>query len=292
MNKADRYMKRDIENILKNGYLDVNPRPKYKDNSPAYTKSVNHVVRTYDLSKDEFPITSLRPIVWKTSIKEIFTIYQKPTNKISEMEEMGVTWWKPWDIGDGSIGQRYGATVKRYDLMNKIIENIKNDPYGRRKVMSLWQETDLRETDGLSPCAYETIWNVRNDNKGKEYLDMCLIQRSGDMLTASGAGATNEVQYAALLMMVARHTGYKAGVFTHIIINEQIYDRHFKQADELKNRYNKLLINSILHPFKNKQKPRLILNPEKDNFYDFTIDDFTMENYQPIRPNLTLELGI
>ena len=127
MNKADWYMTEDIQNILDNGYMDINPRPKYADGTPAHTLSVNHVMRKYDLSKDEFPICDLRRISWKTGIKEIFTIYQKPTNVIKEMEEMGVNWWKDWDIGDGTIGQRYGATVKRYDSMNKIINDIINE---------------------------------------------------------------------------------------------------------------------------------------------------------------------
>lgn len=289
MNLADTYMNRDVRNILKNGYKDVNPRPKYEDGTPAYTYSVNHIIRKYDLSKGEFPILTLRPIAWKTGIKEIFTIYQNPTNVISKMEDMGVHWWNPWDIGDGTIGQRYGATVKRYDLINNLIKDIQTDPYGRRKVMSLWQENDLRETDGLAPCAFLTIWNVRNDKDGNEYLDMCLIQRSGDMITASGAGSMNEVQYAALLMMIARHTGYKAGVFTHFVANEQIYDRHIKQAEELKNRY----YYEVLHNTNLVCKtPMLILNPEKTNFFEMTIDDFSIINYEPIKPQIKLELGI
>ena len=232
MTKADMYMAKAIKEILENGYLDENPRPKYEDGTPAHTLSINHVMRKYDLSRGEFPILTLRPIAWKTGIKEIFTIYQKPTNVISEMENMGVKWWSPWDIGDGTIGQRYGATVKRYDLVNNLIKDIQNDPYGRRKIMSLWQENDLRETDGLAPCAFLTIWNVRNSYDNKKYLAMCLIQRSGDMITASGAGSMNEVQYAALLMMIARHCGYEAGVFTHFVANEQIYLRHVEQAKE------------------------------------------------------------
>ena len=211
MNKADNYMVETINLILDNGYKDINPRPHYADGTPAHTLSVNHNFRTYDLSKGEFPICTLRPMAWKTGIKEIFTIYQKPTNEIAKMEEMGVNWWGDWDIGDGTIGQRYGATVSRYDLINNLIKDIKNDPYGRRKVVSLWQEADLRETAGLAPCAFLTIWNVRG-----EYLDMMLVQRSGDMLTASGPGGINEIQYAALLMMIARHTGYKPGVFSQI----------------------------------------------------------------------------
>lgn len=285
MNKADNYMNETIKEILENGYLDENPRPKYEDGTPAHTLSINHVIRKYDLSKDEFPILTLRPIAWKTGIREIFTIYQKPTNVISEMEDMGVRWWNPWDIGDGTIGQRYGATVKRYDLINNLIKDIQNDPYGRRKIVSLWQENDLRETKGLAPCAFLTIWNVRG-----KYLDMCLIQRSGDMLTASGAGCMNEVQYAALLMMIARHCGYEAGVFTHFVANEQIYDRHTEQANELLNRFES---EEQIEYFSGINKsPRLVLSPNAKNFFEMTIDDFTIENYEPIKPNLKLELGI
>lgn len=278
--KADTYLQENIRHILEDGYVDENPRPKYKDGTPAHTYSVNHVFRTYNLAAGEFPVTTLRPIAWKTGIKEILTIYQKPTNDISEMEKMGVTWWSDWDIGDGTIGQRYGATVSRYDLINNLIKDIQTDPYGRRKVVSLWQETDLRETPGLAPCAFLTIWNVR-----EKYLDMCMIQRSGDMLTASGAGGINEVQYAALLMMIARHCGYEPGVFSHFVANEQIYDRHVDQARTLVQRYWDTLSK---HPV----NPRLVLNADIKDFYDITIDDFTMENYAPIKPQLKLELGI
>ena len=288
--KADSYMVDEISLILSEGYKDENPRPHYADGTPAHTLSVNHIMRKYDLSKGEFPILTLRPIAWKTGIKEIFTIYQKPTNVLSEMEQLGVNWWNEWDIGNGTIGQRYGATVKRYDLINNLIKDIQNDPYGRRKVVSLWQETDLHETAGLAPCAFLTIWNVRG-----KYLDMCMIQRSGDMMTASGAGGINEVQYAALLMMMARHTGYEAGVFTHFVANEQIYDRHIEQAKELLNRYQNS--NQVKYHLDNNLRykkfiPNLILNPDKKNFYEMTIDDFQMINYAPIQPNVKLELGI
>ena len=290
---ADSYMESMIKDIKANGYKDENPRPHYADGTPAHTFSVNHTFRTYDLSKGNFPICTLRPQAWKTGIKEIFTIYQKPTNNIAEMCERGVTWWGEWDIGDGTIGQRYGATVARYDLINRLIEDIKNDPYGRRKIVSLWQETDLRETAGLAPCAFQTIWNVRG-----EYLDMVLVQRSGDMLTASGPGGINEIQYAALLMMIARHTGYKPGVFSHLVANEQIYDRHLEAADVMLERYKEKidkdfeLFESDIEAWKAKSKPMLVLNPNATNFFEMTIDDFTMENYEPMKPQLKLELGI
>lgn len=283
MTKADRYLVEDIKNILENGYKDVNPRPKYEDGTPAHTISVNHVTRKYDLSKGEFPICTLRQQAWKTGIREIITIYQHPTNVISEMEEWGVTWWSPWDIGDGTIGQRYGATVKRYDMVNKLIDDIKRDPYGRRKIMSLWQEQDLRESEGLAPCAFLTIWNVRD-----EFLDMCLVQRSGDMLTASGAGGINEIQYAALLMMIAKVTGYTPGVFTHFVANEQIYDRHMENAEEMLRRAEEKSKSEA-----SEQAPNLVLNKEGGcEFTDILIEDFAMENYEPMKPQLVFELGI
>lgn len=283
MTKADRYLVEDIKNILENGYKDVNPRPKYEDGTPAHTISVNHVTRKYDLSKGEFPICTLRQQAWKTGIREIITIYQHPTNVISEMEEWGVTWWSPWDIGDGTIGQRYGATVKRYDMVNNLISDIKRDPYGRRKIMSLWQEQDLRETEGLAPCAFLTIWNVRD-----EFLDMCLVQRSGDMLTASGAGGINEIQYAALLMMIAKVTGYTPGVFTHFVANEQIYDRHMENAEEMLRRAEEKSKSGA-----SEAAPNLVLNKEGGcEFTDILIEDFDLENYEPMKPQLVFELGI
>lgn len=295
MTRADRYMRDMILRIQREGYKDTNPRPKYADGTPAHTISVNHTFRSYDLSKGDFPICTLRPMAWKTGIKEIFTIYQKPTNNIAKMHEMGVKWWDDWDIGDGTIGQRYGATVDRYDLINNLIKDIQNDPYGRRKIVSLWQETDLHETPGLAPCAFLTIWNVR---KGEEtdYLDMVLVQRSGDMLTASGPGGINEIQYAALLMMIAVHTGYTPGVFSHLVANEQIYDRHNDAAAEMLERYKQLEYehdkNIYFQNYEKNKIPQLILSTNKTNFYDMTIDDFEMINYEPIKPQLKLELGI
>lgn len=288
--KADKYMVDMINHIKEDGYKDINPRPKYADGTPAHTISVNHTFRTYDLSKGEFPICTLRPQAWKTGIKEIFTIYQKPTNNIQKMHDMGVTWWDEWDIGDGTIGQRYGATVSRYDLINSLIKDIEDNPYGRRKVVSLWQEQDLHETPGLAPCAFLTIWNVRQ-GKETDYLDMMLVQRSGDMLTASGPGGINEIQYAALLMMIAIHTGYTPGVFTHVVANEQIYDRHLEAADEM-------LVRAGILPegfdyYDAIPIPWLFIDAARNtDFYNFTIDDFIMVNYNPIKPQLKLELGI
>ena len=288
MNKADIYMKEAIEKILEEGYKDINPRPKYADGTPAHTLSINHVVRTYDLSKGEFPITSLRPIAWKSAIKEILWIYQDQSNDLNLLrEKYNVNYWNEWESKDmpNSIGARYGEVVHRYDLMNKLLNELKNDPYGRRHIIDIYQYKELNETDGLYPCAFLTIWNVRNDSNGKEYLDMCLIQRSGDLLAASCSGV-NEVQYSALLMMVARHCGYEAGVFSHLVCNEQIYSRHMEQAKEMLERYKLLQDKGCAYV------PRMELDPNKNDFYEFTIDDFTLEHYEPIKPQIKFELGI
>ncbi len=277
---ADEYLKSDIKNILNKGQKDENPRPKYEDGTPAYTYFVTHNVRTYDLSKGEFPITTLRPIAWKSAIKEVLWIYQDASNNLNVLEnKYNIHWWNSWESQNfpGTIGNRYGHTVARYDLMNKrVLEDIKNDPYGRYHIMNLWQEDELQSSDGLKPCAYETIWTVRGN-----YLDMFLNQRSGDMLVASGAGNVNEVQYAALLMMVARDTGYEPGKFTHMVVNEQIYDRHIENAKELLNRQSDI-----------SKVPVMKLNKDKTSFYDFTIDDFELIDYEPVRPNLKFDLGV
>ena len=277
---ADEYLKEDIRNILNNGQKDENPRPKYEDGTPAYTYFVTHNVRTYDLSKGEFPITTLRPIAWKNAIKEVLWIYQDASNDLNVLEnKYNIHWWNSWESQNipGTIGNRYGHTVARYDLMNKrVLDDIKKDPYGRYHIMNLWQEDELRSSDGLKPCAYETIWTVRG-----KYLDMFLNQRSGDMLVASGAGNVNEVQYTALLMMVARDTGYEPGKFTHMVVNEQIYNRHIENAITLLNRQND-----------SDKVPTMKLNEKKTSFYDFTIEDFELHDYEPVKPNLKFDLGV
>jgi len=287
MTKADKRLCKDIKNILENGYRDENPRPHYIDGTPAHTYSVNHVVRKYDLSLGEFPICTLRPIAWKSAIKEVLWIFQDQSNSLEILQKKyGVTYWNEWESEDlpGTIGIRYGETVRRHNLLDNLLNDINNNPYGRRHIMSLWQEEDFKNSDGLMPCCYETIWNVRG-----EYLDMLLNQRSGDMLTASGAGGVNEVQYAALLMMIAKATGYKPGLFTHVVANEQIYDRHIDIAHELLKRYEEIMDSEMGYEQSN---PIMKFQPRNINFYEFTIEDFALEGYYPLRPQLRLELGI
>jgi thymidylate synthase len=275
MNKVDRIFKDTIKKVLEEGMSteghDV--RPVYVDGKPAHTTFINHECVTYDISKDEFPLPTLRPIAIKSGIKEILWIYQDQTSDLKVLrEKYGIGWWDEWDIGGDTIGQRYGATVRKYDLMNKLLKSLREQPYGRRHIIDLYQYTDFEETKGLNPCAFMTMWSVRG-----EFLDMTLVQRSSDYLVA---GHINEMQYVALQMMVARHLGYKAGKFTHYTENLHIYDRHFEQA------------RILLERTPSDKQPKLILKEGKTNFYDFTIDDFEVVDYEPVKPQLKFELGI
>ena len=292
MNKADKYTYELLTRIMNEGFKDVNPRPKYLDGTPAHTLSVNHNIRIYDIGAGEFPICTLRPIAIKMAIKEMFWIYQDASNDLNVLrDKYNIHYWDEWPSKDvpGTIGHRYGYVVRKYKLMENLLKELVEDPYGRRHIIDLWQYQELRETDGLAPCAFLTVWNVRNDGNGNEYLDLTLFQRSGDSLAASCAGV-NECQYAALLMMVAKHCGYKVGTLCHHVVNEQIYDRHVDQAQELIRRYKEkeqAELNGEKQP-----NPNLILDTDKTNFYDFTIDDFKLLDYEPMKPQLKLDLGI
>jgi thymidylate synthase len=276
MIKADFYYKQNLKKILDQGSWDENPRTKWKDGKPAHSKFITGVFEEYDISKGEFPITTLRNTAIKTGIKEIFWIYQKQSNSLKDAREMGINWWEEWNIGDDTIGQRYGATIKRYDLMNRLLEGLKNNPFSRRHIIDMYQYSDLEETFGLDPCAYSTSWSVRKQD-GVFYLDMTLIQRSNDYIVAN---YINKTQYLALQMMVASQFDYKVGKFCHLVQNLHIYDRHMDSAIELLDR----------NPLDNKPSLELI---NHKNFYDYNINDFNISDISGIEklPNI-LELAI
>ncbi len=263
--KGDMYTKKILDRILEEGTMDINPRPHYEDGTKAHTLSVNHGICTYDISKGEFPITTLRPIAIKSSIGEILWIYQDASNDLDLLrDKYNVKWWDSWDIGDRTIGSVYGETVRRHDLMKNLLKELKDNPDGRRHMISLWQEDDFKEKHGLKPCAFLTEWNVRHGRDGKDYLDMMLTQRSSDFATA---GNINQLQYLVLQHLVARHLNMEVGRFTWNYNNIQIYDRHINQAIEMLNR----------EPI--DCEPKIWLNPEKKDFYDFTLDDIKLEGY-------------
>lgn len=276
LNYTDKIYKQNIVEILTNGQEEVGyVRPVWSDGTPARTKFINQVFEKYDISKGQFPLSRARNVAWKSGIKEVLWLYQDASNSLDLLEDKyNIHWWNEWDIGDRTIGQRYGATVKKHNLIDNLINGIKTQPNGRRHIMSLWQEEDFKETKGLNPCAFETLWTTRG-----EYLDVTLVQRSNDYLTA---GHINKIQYVALLMMVAHATGYKPGVFAHLVQNLHIYDRHEESAYDLLKRFKEI----------DSTQPKLIFEPKSDNFYDFTIDDFRVENYEPIKPQIKLEIAI
>jgi thymidylate synthase len=275
--KGDVYFKRNLIKINKEGYWDYNPRPKYEDGSLAYSKYITNVYEEYDISKGEYPITTLRNTAVKTGIREILWIYQKQSNSLKDAHDMGITWWDNWDIGDGTIGQRYGATIKKYNLLNNLIEGLMEEPFSRRHIIDMYQYSDLEETIGLHPCAYSTIWSVRVDKSKKQrYLDMVLVQRSSDYIVSN---YINKIQYLALQMIIARHIGYNVGKFCHYVNNLHIYDRHFSALNEILNR----------KPL--KIKPKLLLSEDKNNFYDITIDDFILLDFDKV-PKIKSDLDL
>jgi len=283
MNKADEMFKELAANILQNGSIDKDPRPKYADGTPAHTISINHVVQTYDLTKGELPLITLRPIAVKSSIGELLWIYRDESNDLDLLKDKyGITWWDEWDIGNRTIGACYGETVRRHNLMKNLLEDLQNNPDGRRHIINMWQEDDFKDRHGLKPCAYQTVWNVRYDKKDNKYLDMCLFQRSSDYATA---GIINQLQYVIFQYLVARHVGMIPGRFTWFVANIQIYDRHVEQ---------------IVAMLKRKSvpcKPYIELNPDKTNFYDFEIDDIKIKDYpreqiKEINPQLKFDIGI
>ena len=284
MTQADKQYNELVKNILENGVLDENPRPVYKDGTSAHSRFITDIYSKY--SENITPIISLRPIAWRTGIREILTIYQKQTNNIREMEDMGVGWWSDWTVNPDdvpelhNIGLRYGATVKKWNLMNKLLDGLVNEPFSRRHIINLYQESDLQETDGLHPCAFLTEWSCRRAKDGKMYLDMSLTQRSSDFGTAY---SINQIQYKALQMMVACHCGYEVGTFSHHVMNLHIYDRHEEQLKILRDTVGQ------------ENEPELILVlPKNTNFYDINVDDFKMMNYAPVkhRDKLIFEVAI
>lgn len=276
MSYADKIFKKNIRQILKYGESDNDypVRPKWADGSPAHTKKCFCIVNRYDLSK-EFPMLTLRKTNYKNALDELLWIWQKKSNKISDLASHI---WDSWAGEDGTIGKAYGYQLGikhkykegMFDQVDRVLFDLKNNPHSRRIITNIYNHADLSEM-ALYPCAYSMTFNVTGNK-----LNAILNQRSQDMLTANN---WNVCQYAMLVHMLAQVSGLEVGEFVHVIADAHIYDRHIPIVKELlKTRCYKA--------------PRLIIDKSIKNFYDFTPNSITFENYKYNTKKYKIEVAI
>ncbi len=264
MSYADKVFVENIKDILENGYSDeeLNVRPKWEDGTPAHTVKKFCMVNRYDLSK-EFPIITVRKTFFKSCIKELLWIWQKKSNKISELDSHI---WDSWADENGTIGKAYGYQLGvkhkypegEFDQVDRVLFDLKNNPASRRIMTNLYNHHDLNEM-GLAPCAYGLTLNVTGNK-----LNAILNQRSQDMLTANN---WNVCQYAVLVHMFAQVSGLEVGEFVHVVADAHIYDRHIPLVKKLleKPQYD---------------APKFKIDKSITNFYDFTVDSFQLVDYE------------
>lgn len=242
-------------------------RPKWEDGSFAYTIKKFGVVNRYDLSK-EFPALTLRRTAIKSCTDEMLWIWQRKSNNINDLHSHI---WDSWADADGSIGKAYGYQMgvkHQYregmmDQVDRVLYDLKNNPYSRRIMTNIYVHQDLHEMN-LYPCAYGMTFNVTKEKgQDKLVLNAVLNQRSQDVLAANN---WNVCQYAVLVHMFAQVCGMVPGELVHVIADAHIYDRHIPMVEEL--------IQREQYP-----APKFWLNPEITDFYDFTLDDVRLEDY-------------
>ena len=264
MSKADQIFVENMKDIMENGFwdTDLEVRPHWEDGTPAHTVKKFCIVNRYNL-QEEFPIMTIRRTAFKSCIHEILWIWQKKSNNIHDLKPHI---WDSWADENGSIGKAYGYQlgVKHhykegdFDQVDRVLYDLKHNPQSRRILTNIYNFQDLHEMN-LYPCAYSMTFNVTGDT-----LNGILNQRSNDMLTANN---WNVVQYAILLIMLAQVSGLKAGTLVHVIADAHIYDRHIELVKEV--------IANPQHP-----APKLKVNPNVTNFYDFKVEDFELEDYE------------
>lgn len=263
MSRADDIFIKNCREIIDSGYSDegMDVRPHWEDGAPAHTIKRFGIVNRYDLSK-EFPILTIRRTYLKSAVDEILWIWQKKSNNIKDLHSHI---WDSWADENGSIGKAYGYQLGikhkypegEFDQVDRIIYDLKHNPASRRIISNIYVHQDLHEMN-LYPCAYSMTFNVTGNR-----LNAILNQRSQDMLAANN---WNVVQYSALLIMMAKTCGFEPGELVHVIADAHIYDRHIPIIEEII--ANKPYDAPILHV------------ADKHDFYDFTRDDFTLENYR------------
>ena len=264
MSKADVLFVNMCQDILDNGFSSEGQtvRAVWEDGTPAHTIKKFGVVNRYNL-QEEFPALTLRPTAIKSAVDEMLWIWQKKSNNIRDLSSHI---WDEWADENGSIGKAYGYQLGveydfhqgRMDQVDNVIWQLKNTPYSRRIMTNIYKFDDLMEM-GLEPCAYSMTFNV---TEGR--LNAILNQRSQDILAANN---WNVVQYSVLLMMLAQVCGLEPGELVHVIADAHIYDRHIPIIREL-----------IARP--QFPAPKFELNPEIKDFYDFTVNDIRVTDYQ------------
>ncbi|MDO4187469.1 MAG: thymidylate synthase [Lachnospiraceae bacterium] len=270
MSYADKVFIDMCRDILDNGCSTEGEkvRPHWEDGASAYTIKKFGVVNRYDLRK-EFPIITLRKTALKSATDELLWIWQKKCNDVNELSSRI---WDAWADETGSIGKAYGYQMgvkHQYkegmmDQVDRVIFDLKNNPFSRRIMTNIYVHQDLHEMN-LYPCAYSMTFNV-TQRKGEDKLTLNAIlnQRSQDVLTANN---WNVVQYAVLVHMLAQVCDMYVGEFMHVIADAHIYDRHIPLVEEL-----------IARP--TFDAPKFWINPEIKDFYQFTKDDVKLEGYQ------------
>lgn len=276
MSRADEIFVTNIKDILENGFSDVDleVRPHWSDGTPAHTIKKFGVVNRYNL-QEEFPILTIRRTYMKSAIDELLWIWQKKSNKISELKSHV---WDSWAGEDGTIGKAYGYqlgikhkyTEGEFDQVDRVLYDLKHNPQSRRILTNIYNFEDLHEMR-LYPCAYSMTFNVSGN-----VLNGILNQRSQDMLTANN---WNLVQYSVLLYMMAQVSGLVPGEIVHVIADAHIYDRHIPIVQEM-----------LLH--EQYPAPKFIMNKDKMDFYSFTADDFNLENYQYCKKKYNIPVAI
>jgi thymidylate synthase len=263
MSKADDIFVSMCGDIIENGVSSEGQvvRPRWEDGAPAHTIKKFGVVSRYDLPA-EFPALTLRPTSLKLCVDELLWIWQKKSNNIGDLNSHI---WDSWADGSGSIGKAYGYQLGvkykfahgEMDQVDNVLWQLKHTPYSRRILTNIYNFADLSEM-GLEPCAYSMTFNVTDGR-----LNAILNQRSQDILAAN---SWNVIQYAVLVHMFAQVSGLVPGEFIQVISDAHIYDRHIPIVKEL--------IARDRHP-----APKFTLNPDVKNFYDFTTDDVSFEDY-------------
>jgi len=219
----------------------------------------------FDLS-DGFPLMTTKKLHLKSILHELLWFLNGDTNT-KYLNDHGVRIWNEWADENGNLGHIYGYQWRSWptpdgkgiDQISRIVESIQANPDSRRHVVSAWNVGDL-DRMALPPCHILFQFYVA---EGK--LSCQLYQRSADIFLGV---PFNIASYAFLLLMVAQATGLEPGEFIHTLGDAHIYLNHLDQARLQLTRSPKSL-------------PTVRLNPDIKSVFDFTFEDFVVENYNP-----------